>query len=64
MDFRNKEGSKGELKVDEREAFLCSLCDSQLPSLGSKTVEESIHQPFYLHSADLHFPPSSLTSRV
>ncbi|KAF5201036.1 hypothetical protein FRX31_009378, partial [Thalictrum thalictroides] len=27
-----------ELKVDEREAFLCSLCYSQLPSLGSKTV--------------------------
>ena len=55
-----------ELKVDEREAgaMLSMLWSSQLPSLGSKTVEGSIHQPFYLHSADLHFPPSSPTSRV
>ena len=53
-----------ELKVDEREAFLSMLWSYQLPSLGSKTVEGFIHQPFYLHSADLHFPPSSPTSRV
>lgn len=51
-----------ELKVDEREAFLCYGLLNCLVS--SKTVEGSIHQPFYLHSADLHFPPSSPTSRV
>ena len=45
-------------------SMLSMLWSSQLPSLGSKTVEGSIHQPFYLHSADLHFPPSSPTSRV
>ena len=45
-----------------RSRFLCYT--TMAKSLGSKTVEGSIHQPFYLHSADLHFPPSSPTSRV
>lgn len=53
-----------ELKVDEREAFLCSLCYGLLNCLVSVQRQWKDPFPFYLHSANLYFPPSSPTLRV